>query len=233
MPEGCPAGFGTACASSCWCRRASIPCARGRKMPVPDPRPSEKIAKLFPQIDPLKDSSQRPAERRAANVQTARAPKPAPAATASAVHRPPTRCRCRNARPNFDRRREARRLSPVAPSPTPMKRTFDHDRGAIGTRRGASALERGRARAVGERRQADQAAAKKAARPEGSKPLHVSGTRRPRPSRAASIRQRSPPAKILPAPSRSRRRWRRSDAASARNFRADGNRSMPGSICTA
>ena len=31
------------------------PVARGHKMPVPDPRPSEKIAKLFPQIDPLKD----------------------------------------------------------------------------------------------------------------------------------------------------------------------------------
>src|SRR5204862_1575174 len=31
------------------------PAARGRKMPVPDARPSEKIAKLFPQIDPLKD----------------------------------------------------------------------------------------------------------------------------------------------------------------------------------
>jgi membrane-bound lytic murein transglycosylase A len=31
------------------------PLARGRKMPVPDPRPSEKIAKLFPQVDPLKD----------------------------------------------------------------------------------------------------------------------------------------------------------------------------------
>src|ERR1700681_1916385 len=31
------------------------PTARGRKMPVPDPRPSAKIAKLFPQVDPLKD----------------------------------------------------------------------------------------------------------------------------------------------------------------------------------
>ena len=31
------------------------PVARGRKMPVPDARPSEKIAKLFPQIDPLKN----------------------------------------------------------------------------------------------------------------------------------------------------------------------------------
>src|SRR6202023_2405477 len=31
------------------------PMARGRKMPVPDARPSAKIAKLFPQVDPLKD----------------------------------------------------------------------------------------------------------------------------------------------------------------------------------
>jgi membrane-bound lytic murein transglycosylase A len=30
------------------------PVARGRKMPLPDIRPSEKIAKLFPQVDPLK-----------------------------------------------------------------------------------------------------------------------------------------------------------------------------------
>jgi membrane-bound lytic murein transglycosylase A len=32
--------------------RSLDPVARGRKMPVPDPRPSEKIAKLFPQVDP-------------------------------------------------------------------------------------------------------------------------------------------------------------------------------------
>nr|WP_311966786.1 MltA domain-containing protein [Bradyrhizobium australiense] len=31
------------------------PVARGRRMPVPDERPSETIAKLFPQIDPSKD----------------------------------------------------------------------------------------------------------------------------------------------------------------------------------
>jgi membrane-bound lytic murein transglycosylase A len=31
------------------------PSARGRMMPIPDARPSEKIAKLFPQVDPLKD----------------------------------------------------------------------------------------------------------------------------------------------------------------------------------
>ncbi|WP_082646322.1 murein transglycosylase A [Bradyrhizobium valentinum] len=33
------------------------PAARGRKMPVPDERPSEKIAKLFPQTAPSKDPS--------------------------------------------------------------------------------------------------------------------------------------------------------------------------------
>jgi membrane-bound lytic murein transglycosylase A len=31
------------------------PAAHGRKLPVPDERPAEKIAKLFPQTDPLKD----------------------------------------------------------------------------------------------------------------------------------------------------------------------------------
>ena len=40
------------------------PMARGRKMPVPDPRPSAQIAKLFPQVDPLKDqkAGAKPAE---------------------------------------------------------------------------------------------------------------------------------------------------------------------------
>ncbi|MEA2916109.1 MAG: rane-bound lytic murein transglycosylase [Bradyrhizobium sp.] len=49
------------------------PLERGRKMPVPDPRPSEKIAKLFPQVDPLKDQ---PKDRK--NVKP-----PAPEAAAS------------------------------------------------------------------------------------------------------------------------------------------------------
>ena len=36
------------------------PVSRGRRMPVPDPRPSQKIAKLFPQVDPLKDQQRDP-----------------------------------------------------------------------------------------------------------------------------------------------------------------------------
>lgn len=59
------------------------PAARGRSMPVPDARPSEKIAKLFPQVDPPKDSSRAtepakntavtPAQPAAAAVQTSTA----------------------------------------------------------------------------------------------------------------------------------------------------------------
>jgi len=33
------------------------PVARGRKLPLPDPRPSERIAKLFPQTEPAKNQS--------------------------------------------------------------------------------------------------------------------------------------------------------------------------------
>ena len=63
------------------------PAARGRKMPVPDERPSEKIAKLFPQTDPSKNPSReqkgvaKPPEVTAAtNTGTAAPPAIAPAA---------------------------------------------------------------------------------------------------------------------------------------------------------
>ena len=39
------------------------PVARGRKLPLPDARPSEKIAKLFPQIVPSKDQSRETTRR--------------------------------------------------------------------------------------------------------------------------------------------------------------------------
>jgi membrane-bound lytic murein transglycosylase A len=68
------------------------PAARGRKMPIPDARPSEKIAKLFPQIDPLKDAKPKdakPAETSAvsgpkANASAAEPAKNAPAPVAVA-----------------------------------------------------------------------------------------------------------------------------------------------------
>jgi membrane-bound lytic murein transglycosylase A len=67
------------------------PIARGHKMPVPDPRPSEKIAKLFPQVDPLKDRSKdltsgaKPAEGAAGST-----PKPAAGAVESARNLAPS-----------------------------------------------------------------------------------------------------------------------------------------------
>jgi membrane-bound lytic murein transglycosylase A len=67
------------------------PEARGRKMPVPDDRPSAKIAKLFPQIAPSKDPSRE--QKEAANPPeltsatkagaTAQAAPPSPAAMPS------------------------------------------------------------------------------------------------------------------------------------------------------
>jgi membrane-bound lytic murein transglycosylase A len=67
------------------------PAARGRKMPVPDARPSEKIAKLFPQVDPLKGqpkdqtSGAKPAETSGPAAKAAEPAKNAVAATPPAA----------------------------------------------------------------------------------------------------------------------------------------------------
>jgi peptidoglycan lytic transglycosylase A len=50
------------------------PVARGRKFPLPDPRPSEKIAKLFPQI-PLKDQPTEKNEPKPSNISAVPTPK--------------------------------------------------------------------------------------------------------------------------------------------------------------
>ena len=82
------------------------PSARGRKMPVPDPRPSEKTAKLFPQVDPLKDqlkeqkTSAKPSEPSVATPQSSAAA--AQTAAAKVVPLP-------EARPVIEPVREGRR----------------------------------------------------------------------------------------------------------------------------
>jgi membrane-bound lytic murein transglycosylase A len=66
------------------------PVARGRKMPLPDARPSEKIAKLFPQVDPLQD--QQKDQKNAAKppeTSAAATPKDAAKATESAKNAAP------------------------------------------------------------------------------------------------------------------------------------------------
>ena len=76
------------------------PVARGRAMPLPEARPSTRIAKLFPQTDPLKNSTGAAAP---AVQPAAVAPTPtAQAATASAIPLP-------EARPNLEPNRERRR----------------------------------------------------------------------------------------------------------------------------
>jgi len=71
------------------------PAARGRKMPLPDPRPSEKIARLFPQVDPVKDQAKdatngaRPARAAAGPASKAAAAQNAPATLQASAEKVP------------------------------------------------------------------------------------------------------------------------------------------------
>jgi membrane-bound lytic murein transglycosylase A len=105
------------------------PVVRGRKMPLPDARPSEKIAKLFPQVDPLKDQQKdqkngaKPPETsaisgpkdtaKAAESRKSAAPSPAqpPAAVAQAstIQTAAAKVPLPEARPNIKPVREVRR----------------------------------------------------------------------------------------------------------------------------
>jgi membrane-bound lytic murein transglycosylase A len=97
------------------------PVARGHKMPVPDERPSEKIAKLFPQVDPLKNQKDKndnkpPQVPAAATSKEAAAKEPAKNATPAAVP-PPAAAQAAiakpvplpEARPNIKPTRDVRR----------------------------------------------------------------------------------------------------------------------------
>jgi len=75
------------------------PVARGRRMPLPDVRPSQKIAKLFPQADPLKNQQKDPKPPPPAVVAQASSP---PVAAAKPVPLP-------EARPSIKPVREIRR----------------------------------------------------------------------------------------------------------------------------
>jgi membrane-bound lytic murein transglycosylase A len=97
--------------------RSLDPAARGRKMPLPDARPSEKIAKLFPQTDPVKNppAVAEPAKNAvtaaapAKNTVPAAATPPAaaPVSSAQAVVAKPVPLP--EARPNIEPRHEGRR----------------------------------------------------------------------------------------------------------------------------
>jgi membrane-bound lytic murein transglycosylase A len=72
--------------------RSLDPVAKGRKMPLPDARPSARIAKLFPQLDPLGDQPNDHSEAaRPAQPSTPAQPvtSPAPALATAAATTPP------------------------------------------------------------------------------------------------------------------------------------------------
>jgi membrane-bound lytic murein transglycosylase A len=82
------------------------PAARGGKMPLPDPRPSEKIAKLFPQVDPLKDQPKdQKNTTKSSDAPTAAPPQSSVAAAPAAVAPVPLP----EARPDIKPTREGRR----------------------------------------------------------------------------------------------------------------------------
>jgi membrane-bound lytic murein transglycosylase A len=97
------------------------PVARGHRLPVPDPRPSEKIAKLFPQTPPAKDqvkdqantANDQPKDQKSAAVAPAPTAAPptatAPAATSVPLPEPrPTTIPGDSGRHDVKRNRESR-----------------------------------------------------------------------------------------------------------------------------
>ena len=145
------------------------PVARGRKMPVPDERPSEKIAKLFPQTDPLKDRQEQngvrshrrsPRRRRKTRLRRRRRPRPG-----RANLRHPGRCVAKpvplpEARPDHQAGRQSRAsVTSAAIATSDETPDVELDPRIAGAAAAQARLERGRARAVGKRRQAGQAAA--------------------------------------------------------------------------
>jgi membrane-bound lytic murein transglycosylase A len=83
------------------------PVALGRKMPLPDPRPSARIAKLFPQVDPPKDSHQ---DQNAAPAPVTPIPAGAQASSAgdNAVNSVPLPAARPSVPPDHERRRHRR-----------------------------------------------------------------------------------------------------------------------------
>ena len=235
------------------------PSARGRKMPVPDERPSEKIAKLFPQVDPLKDQSkdQRKAPAKPPEPSAAPGTKDAAGAAATAKatappavsppppplqlrprpwrSRTPSRCRKRGriSRPAATRAAIATVIIAITAA---ADETSDSDPGIVRAAAAQTRPERGRARAMGECRQTDKAAAQDEPAPP-RRMLRRRTQQRRRPSNPQARRTTSARQSFRecqnPHCRRPLRRWRRSAVASVRNCRAAARRSMPGSICTA
>ena len=172
------------------------PAARGRKMPLPDARPSAKIAKLFPQTDPLKDQTNgaKPADTSATTAPAKPPSLPECSRRAGKLRPrerlPPKPCRCRKqgrTPPRFARCIVTAAIIVIIAA----DETSCPDSGIAGTATPQAQLERGRTRVVGERGQTDKAAAKESLAPRRQ--------RRPKLRRRRNPRRQTrphPPAKI-------------------------------------
>jgi len=90
------------------------PEARAARCRLPDARPSEKIAKLFPPTDPLKEQQKAQKEGAKDAVTTAAQPPAAPARASATQLRSPNQYRCRKHGRNIKPRRDGRRHRPVS-----------------------------------------------------------------------------------------------------------------------
>ena len=192
------------------------PVERARKMPVPDARPSAEIAKLFPQKLLAKDQpGQMTADIDRCRRRRRRLPRSAPhvplPGTADPPQRPRVPCAISGATATSDETaaRPARSVSALA------------RRGATSARKSARCGRAWRGRSSRSGRSRASARRRRCA-----------GT-----SRGSETCRARPAVRTGPAPEArqagGRRRWRRSDAASARGCREAATRSTRGSICMA
>ena len=158
------------------------PVARGRKMPLPDARPSEKIAKLFPQgrckeppagvTEPPRTPRRRPATQ----------PATAAAQTSRLQRLPRQPCRCRkpgrrlNPSPSVHRYRYHYhyQIGIAAVDETPA---IPHASGIAGVIAAQACAQRGRARLVGKCCETNQTAAQKPTRRQGGFRIAGNGCR--------------------------------------------------------
>ena len=210
------------------------PVGAGRKMPVPDARPSEKIAKLFPQTDPLKDqpkdqktgsnAGSRTRRRHAPSPQRRSRKRPHAAKTGAAAGGAAGHQAGRARRPRHivaiaaaaDEAPAVRSIPDLSPPPR-RKRGLSEEERALWESVAKQSSRCGKSTA----RQSRRLRAPETEAPAAAKP--ALRTKAAMPVQRGQARHQS----------RRRRRWRRSDAASARSFRAAARKSTPGSICTA
>ena len=165
MPGGCPAGSGTICVSSCWCRRASIRWRGAARCRCRIRGHRRKSQSCFRRRS-AEGSAEGPEDQLEAVGCCAATTAAAVFAAASGAQTAPARSRCRCRRRGRTSNRSARgvAIAVIIVIIAATDETSALDPGIADSAAPQAQPERRRARAVGERRQADKAAAQKASR---------------------------------------------------------------------